>query len=325
MGESAAERTPYEVLGVAVTVSAEDLRRAYRRLARETHPDAGGTAVRFHAVQAAWELLGDEAKRSAYDRGSDPAASRARAAPAAPESGTRLRARSFGVPGREARDAYRAWMRDWAETAAGMRMEDILGWRLTPDLFEDPAVIRSAPLPARLLLARAHAAEATARTVASLGMGFSVWHDVAVPGASASGAAGASGAPTIDHVVLGATGLFAVRSADWGSEVRLVRDELTGPGLGDSEYPLRDLARNAGLLSRSLGIRFTGLLIVVPDAALPGVAAEATQSAKPLGVVVRRSVLPQLLREGLGGTERTSLGNVYEYRARLQQGIRHGA
>ncbi|HEY8281894.1 MAG TPA: DnaJ domain-containing protein, partial [Leifsonia sp.] len=59
MSDSPASATPYEVLGVSPSVTHEELRRAYRRLLRETHPDTGGTAARFQAVQAAWELIGD--------------------------------------------------------------------------------------------------------------------------------------------------------------------------------------------------------------------------------------------------------------------------
>ncbi|GAB3999912.1 J domain-containing protein [Nocardioides marmoraquaticus] len=58
----------YEVLGVAPTASAEQLRRAHREAARRTHPDAGGRPADFLAVQRAWEVLGDPARRVEYDR-----------------------------------------------------------------------------------------------------------------------------------------------------------------------------------------------------------------------------------------------------------------
>src|SRR6478752_1674014 len=69
MSDSPASPTPYEVLGVRPDVSHDELRRAYRRLARETHPDTGGTAAAFQAVQQAWELVGDPEDRARYDRG----------------------------------------------------------------------------------------------------------------------------------------------------------------------------------------------------------------------------------------------------------------
>ena len=64
MTDSPAAPSPYEVLGVSATVSQDELRRAYRRLARATHPDTGGTAAAFQAVQAAWELVGDPEDRA---------------------------------------------------------------------------------------------------------------------------------------------------------------------------------------------------------------------------------------------------------------------
>ncbi|MDQ1512205.1 MAG: hypothetical protein QOC59_47, partial [Microbacteriaceae bacterium] len=56
--------SPYEVLGVAPSASDEDLRRAYRRLLRETHPDVGGDPLRFIAVQTAWERIGSPDARA---------------------------------------------------------------------------------------------------------------------------------------------------------------------------------------------------------------------------------------------------------------------
>ena len=58
----------YDVLGVDRSASADEVRTAYRQRARETHPDAGGDVGAFHAVQAAWEVLGDPDRRRAYDR-----------------------------------------------------------------------------------------------------------------------------------------------------------------------------------------------------------------------------------------------------------------
>src|SRR3954451_5635764 len=55
MPDSPMTASPYEVLGVPATASDDDLRRAYRRLLRETHPDTGGDPQRFIAVQVAWE------------------------------------------------------------------------------------------------------------------------------------------------------------------------------------------------------------------------------------------------------------------------------
>ncbi|QCY47605.1 Chaperone protein DnaJ [Glutamicibacter creatinolyticus] len=60
--------SPYEVLGIARTASQAEIKMAYRKAARESHPDLGGSAERFRAVQRAYQLLSDEADRSRYDR-----------------------------------------------------------------------------------------------------------------------------------------------------------------------------------------------------------------------------------------------------------------
>src|ERR1700694_1488210 len=66
-----AAETPYEGLGVKPT--AHETRKAYRKLAKESHPDlTPGKPVaeaRFKAVSAAHELLSDPEKRARYDRG----------------------------------------------------------------------------------------------------------------------------------------------------------------------------------------------------------------------------------------------------------------
>ena len=60
--------THYDVLGVGVTATPEEVRAAYRLAARDHHPDAGGDAGRMQEVNAAWHVLGDPARRAAYDR-----------------------------------------------------------------------------------------------------------------------------------------------------------------------------------------------------------------------------------------------------------------
>jgi molecular chaperone DnaJ len=64
-------RDLYQILGVSNDASAEDIKKAYRQLARELHPDVSAdpsTEVRFKEVTAAYEILSDPAKRQQYDR-----------------------------------------------------------------------------------------------------------------------------------------------------------------------------------------------------------------------------------------------------------------
>jgi curved DNA-binding protein len=61
----------YETLGVPRDASAEEIRRAYRRLARKNHPDVNkepGAEDRFKQISEAYEVLRDEDKRARYDR-----------------------------------------------------------------------------------------------------------------------------------------------------------------------------------------------------------------------------------------------------------------
>ena len=64
---------PYEVLGVERTAADEDIRKAFRKLAKELHPDLNPSdsvaAERFKKVSAAYEIVGDPPKRKQYDRG----------------------------------------------------------------------------------------------------------------------------------------------------------------------------------------------------------------------------------------------------------------
>ena len=57
----------YEVLGVPVTASPDEVKRAYRRAARTHHPDHGGDAAEFHRIALAFEVLSDPRRRAAYD------------------------------------------------------------------------------------------------------------------------------------------------------------------------------------------------------------------------------------------------------------------
>lgn len=58
----------YAVLGIPKTASADDIKKAFRRLAHEHHPDKGGNADKFKDVNEAYQVLGDEKKRKMYDQ-----------------------------------------------------------------------------------------------------------------------------------------------------------------------------------------------------------------------------------------------------------------
>src|SRR5216683_7120850 len=72
MANRAMPRDPYEVLGVARSASEDEIKRAYRKLARQHHPDRNPgdkqAETRFKEVQDAYDVLSDKEKRQQYDR-----------------------------------------------------------------------------------------------------------------------------------------------------------------------------------------------------------------------------------------------------------------
>ena len=251
MADSPLSDSPYEVLGVPADADAAALRLAYRRALRTAHPDTGGDPVRFHAVQRAWSLVGTPEARAAFDRGlrgPTSAPTREAWAPAAPRRprDSRPLARSYGHPGGLTRELYLARMREWV----GRGVE-------VPDPY-DPELVRRAPRDIRHILADALTEEATARALSTLGIAYTVWHDVATD------AAGPGLPPKLDHLVLGPTGLFAIQSEDWGGPVAMKRGELVGEALA-GERPFRALAARAKAIGRAARVKPTALVIVVPD------------------------------------------------------------
>ncbi len=57
----------YSVLGVTEDASQEDIKKAYRKLAKEYHPDKGGDEDTFKKISVAYDAIGDESKRRQYD------------------------------------------------------------------------------------------------------------------------------------------------------------------------------------------------------------------------------------------------------------------
>jgi DnaJ-class molecular chaperone len=68
-----AAQTPYEVLGVKPDANADEMRKVYRKLAKQFHPDLNPgkpeAEARFKSISAAYDLLSDPDKRARYDRG----------------------------------------------------------------------------------------------------------------------------------------------------------------------------------------------------------------------------------------------------------------
>jgi molecular chaperone DnaJ len=65
-------RDLYEILGVSRDATDDEVKRAYRRRARELHPDAGGDEEEFKELTTAYEVLKNPAARANYDRYGDP-------------------------------------------------------------------------------------------------------------------------------------------------------------------------------------------------------------------------------------------------------------
>ena len=65
-------RNPYEVLGVGKSADAAEIKKAFRKLAKKYHPDQSKepkAKERFSEANQAYEILGEDAKRTAFDRG----------------------------------------------------------------------------------------------------------------------------------------------------------------------------------------------------------------------------------------------------------------
>jgi DnaJ-class molecular chaperone len=57
----------YEILGVSKQATEDEIKKAYRKLASQHHPDKGGDKVKFQEIQSAYATLSDEQKRQQYD------------------------------------------------------------------------------------------------------------------------------------------------------------------------------------------------------------------------------------------------------------------
>ena len=73
MDQAWLEKDFYKTLGVAKNASADDIKKSYRKLAKELHPDRNKdnpkAAEKFSDVTKAYDLLSDKTKRAQFDRG----------------------------------------------------------------------------------------------------------------------------------------------------------------------------------------------------------------------------------------------------------------
>ncbi len=60
-------QNPYQTLGVNRDATADEIKRAYRKLASQHHPDRGGDTRTFQEIQTAYDTLSDPQRRAAYD------------------------------------------------------------------------------------------------------------------------------------------------------------------------------------------------------------------------------------------------------------------
>jgi DnaJ-class molecular chaperone len=138
-------RNPYEVLGVAPTASSAEIQKAYRKLAKELHPDLNpgdkSAEEKFKEVAGAYDLLGDAEKRKRFDNGEIDATGAERPQPrfyrdfATSDHGHRYTDSSGFTDFMDADDALAELLRRGQQARANRRGQD-LHYRLPIDFVE---------------------------------------------------------------------------------------------------------------------------------------------------------------------------------------------
>jgi DnaJ-class molecular chaperone len=137
-------KDPYDALGVERTASLEDIRKAYRRLAKKLHPDLNPgnreAEERFKEVAGAYDILSDKDKRQRYDDGEIDATGAERPRQRfyrdyAPESDSRYSSSSGFADFAESDDILAEFLRQQAHARANMRGPD-LSYRLPVDFLD---------------------------------------------------------------------------------------------------------------------------------------------------------------------------------------------
>jgi hypothetical protein len=304
---STASPDPYDVLGVAAGASAEQLKAAYRAALRQAHPDTGGSTERFIQVQAAWKVLepATELPSGSSRVPTTHASTSWMPRSSQPSSRSSAGAKSFGHPGGWFRELYGQQVRAW------------VGRGSAPGNIFDQELVSRLPGEIRHTLHAAMAEENTAVELATLGSGFVSWHDVLISGNRSTQVR------KIDHIVLGPSLLWAIQSEDWGTPVEINRGEMVGEGIARGEKPVRELWSMTKQCQRSLGVRFSALMFVVPNEH----AREDSQLMGEKGGVpaylVRTSAVTQVLSMDQSLGSHSIVGDdLYPLRQKLDAGIR---
>jgi hypothetical protein len=114
---SPSPKTLYEVLGLTPTATTEQIKAAYRRAARATHPDAGGSSETFHVVAEAYEVLSNPQQKAAYDLSLGRRPGTGQGGPAAGGAAARARTgyqRAGSAPGEDALDTPPRFVPDFS-------------------------------------------------------------------------------------------------------------------------------------------------------------------------------------------------------------------